>query len=168
MTPRSQWWGSFLILTLLAGTWTFVLEGNALGEQDLLDAPSSPTQKFDADLIDQVLSSDYFEDDKEAAKDAPSPPAGSLPVQPEVAEEVEEEVTTSKNPFCVGCPMEVDVDDDKIKEMAGFAFSTHLSGFDDLERAQRMVRVVNAMTQVVAGQKYILDLEVYIINYLID
>jgi hypothetical protein len=115
----------------------------------------------DSDLIDQVLSSDYFEDDKEDKSSIPDPD-GSLPVQPSVSNDEDEESfsVTSKPPFCLGCPVEVDVDNDKIKEIAIFAFESHLKSFDALEKAQRMVRVVNAMTQVVAGQKYILDLEV--------
>lgn len=153
---RSLLWGLILGLLLTAGPCRSQLEENTLDEGD--DAETAPLErKDDPQLIDEVLNSDYFGNDNDAP---PSPINGNdapLPVEPSVAEE--EEVSTQK-PFCVGCPIEIDVEDPKVKEMAVFAFNSHLSGFKALEQAQRMVRVVNAMRQVVAGQKFILDLEV--------
>jgi hypothetical protein len=141
--------GLFLIISLVGAE---PFEGNSI-DQDL----PSPT-KLDPHLINDLLSSDYFEDDenKESAEAEAVAPA-SLSVEPSVVEE-QEQVST-KAP-CTGCPREVDIEDPKIKEMAFFAFNTHFSEFDPADQGQKMVRVVNAMTQIVAGQKYILDLEV--------
>lgn len=145
-TTRSSLRGVVVALLLLLGVANALLEG--LGDN------TAPTNNNldSANLIDQVLSSDYFEDDK----DAPPAPEGGQ----SQGHDPEPEVTTSRAPACLGCPMEVDVEDPKIKAMAGFAFAAHLNDFQDVERAQQMIRVVNAMTQIVAGQKYILDLEV--------
>jgi len=126
------------------------------------------SRKYDPSIFD-ILGSDYFDDngknsDKVELKqdengDAPQAPK-DVPVEPVVEEE---EVSTSR-PFCLGCPIEADPENDKIQSMAVFAFSAHRNGLDALDQAVRMVRVVNAMTQVVAGQKYILDLEVGVTN----
>lgn len=128
---------------------------------------------WDPSFLD-ILSSDYFDespkekktqsikigDDEDAipamaaSEENAEDPMG-VPVPPGVEEE---EAVTSRAP-CSGCAREVDTEDPKIQDIASFAFKNHLNSLEDSELGRHLVRVVKAQTQVVAGQKYSVDLE---------
>lgn len=125
---------------------------------------------WDPSFLD-ILSSDYFDetppkvkqqvkfpddDEVKAASEENAEDPMGVPVAPGVEEE---EVVTSPS-VCSGCPWDVDPEDAKIQDIASFAFKNHLSSLEDTELGRHLVRVVKAQTQVVAGQKYMLDMEI--------
>jgi len=78
---------------------------------------------------------------------------------------VEEPIVVTSRAPCLGCPQAIDAKDDKIKEMALFAYGDYLTkhkdqiGSDDEDLMEMFVRVLKAERQIVAGVKYILEVE---------
>jgi len=150
---------------------TIYEEGDISSDESLIKGKDAG---WDPSFLD-MLSSDYFDETPSEKKKAQNKFADEdeepalhseddinedgmgVPVAPGVGVE-EEEIVTSRAP-CSGCPRDVDPEDSKIQDIASFALQKHLESLEETDLGRHLVRVVKAQTQLVAGQKYLLDLE---------
>lgn len=145
-------------------------EGDVSSDESLMKGRDSG---WDPSFLD-ILSSDYFDESPTPSKqikknqdsftavdDEPTFPteetaesAMDVPPAPE-----EGEAVTSKA-ICSGCARDVNLEDPKVHDLAAFAFQQHLNSLEDTELGLHLLEVVKAQTQVVAGQKYMLDIKI--------
>jgi len=156
----SSLYTSLTILLLVGSSFTRMVDESEVETNSLGDASAEskklPSSKYDPSFFD-VLASNYFDEEplKEPVYFAPNAP---------VNDETESRVTEERGP-CLGCALEVDPADHKIKEIASFAFDSYTNEKGSPHGvAHTFVKVVSAKTQVVSGQKYILDLELQAAN----
>lgn len=105
---------------------------------------------LDFDALDAYL--DYLNAANEATekegREEPSEP------EPEDRIEVDEPMVVAVKAPCLGCPQTVNSEDDKIKELALFAYGNYLAnkerleGDDNTDPMEVFVRVINAERQV--------------------
>lgn len=156
----------FLFLVLaVSSSWGFQGDMDMRNENEISDEARTgrmdSESDYDPSFLDDIIGPDYFDDSKEGSlpkdtqKQLNKLPNG-VSVIPD-PDNVESEIVSEKAP-CTGCPMEVDIEDAKIKEIAMFALQS-FGDFGDEDPARALVRVIKAQTQVVAGQKYILKIE---------